>query len=67
MGVRPKSAPKARLIQKLSPDEASARDEGPRLIPVPEPKVANESLGIGSRYLELADIVLNPTTRKGRA
>jgi hypothetical protein len=61
MGKRGKKAkvqPKARIIPKLGSDSAEARDEGPRLLPLPAP--THESLSHQSRFLELADVALNP-------
>jgi hypothetical protein len=51
-------------VTKFSPETAAARDEGPRLIPLPEsavtpPQFTRESGGLPTnRYVALADIAL---------
>jgi hypothetical protein len=51
-------SPQARLI-KSRPDSAEARDEGPRLIPLDEPKKVSME-NYSRKYLELADMALKP-------
>jgi hypothetical protein len=64
MPVSPKRAtlsPTARVI-KARPDQPEARDEGPRLLPLPERK-QNFLEGYSRKYLELADIAMKPPTK----
>jgi hypothetical protein len=46
-------------VQKVSSEEAAARDEGPRLIPLED-----EGHGILKSYSELADIALGRSSGK---
>jgi hypothetical protein len=46
---------KPRKLQRIPPSQPSARDEGPRLIPLDEP--AKEASRL-DHYLELADMAL---------
>lgn len=46
------------VLQKLSPEDPAARDEGPRLIPLRERRSKPRPLVPDERYLELADILI---------
>lgn len=51
----------ARLI-KATPSTEAIRDEGPRLLPLPEKRIGLESYS--RKYLDLADIALGSTNSK---
>jgi hypothetical protein len=48
----------ARLVKRIHPDKREARDEGPRLIPLPSSVSADPQFSLHSRFLDLADIAL---------
>lgn len=52
-------------IRKLPITDPEARDEGPRLIPLPERRKAARPLD-GARYVDLADKVIGERRRQPR-
>jgi len=60
MKARPRKTTKSANIEKLPIAEPLARDEGPRLIPLPR-KGPDE--GHFQRILDLADILLKPKNK----
>lgn len=53
-------------IRKLPITDPEARDEGPRLIPLPERRKALRPLVDGARYVDLADKVIGERRRRPR-
>jgi hypothetical protein len=51
-------------LQKISPEDPAARDDGPRLIPLRERRRQPRLLEPDRRYLELADIAMRPKKQR---
>ncbi len=57
---------KLNSAQKLSPEDPAARDEGPRLIPLRERRKQPRPLVPDERFLELADVAIQPKKSRKR-